>query len=85
MAEYAPTTHELRAEWVVSRVRGDGIPWDAAQAEFNRWLAAHDAEVAAKALREAARCIEAGADSQNKWTIRNWLRDRAERIQGGAS
>lgn len=56
--EYTPTTDEIR-EYV--EVGGEPRPWespsekDAARAAaFDRWLAAHDREVAAKALRDWA-------------------------------
>lgn len=59
MSEYTPTTEELR-EYV--EMGGEQSPWlpptpekDALRAAaFDRWLAAHDREVAAKALMDAA-------------------------------
>lgn len=55
MAEGTPTTGEVRERFI------DGFPFDTwatsrdqCGREFDRWLAAHDREVAAKALREAA-------------------------------
>jgi hypothetical protein len=54
MSDYVPTTSTVRAGW------SDGHPFYATTgsyeryAEFDRWLAAHDREVAAKALRDAA-------------------------------
>ena len=61
MSEYTPTTEEIR-EYVEV---GDPKPWESPSPEvdererrrgeaFDRWLAAHDREVAAKALRDAA-------------------------------
>ena len=49
---YTPTTDDVRDEWIES---GQGSPTVRlhAGAAFHRWLAAHDAEVAAQALREA--------------------------------
>lgn len=43
MTEYTPTTEEVRAAWV-RRPAGRADPW--AKRQFDRWLAAHDAEVA---------------------------------------
>lgn len=46
MTDYTPTTDEVRA------VSTGGNPWQ--EARFDRWLAAHDREVAARVLRDAA-------------------------------
>lgn len=55
--------------------------------DFDRWLAEHDAQVAAKALRGAA------ADMQDIFLVQRsllqgttyeWLRERADRIEGEA-
>lgn len=52
MSEYTPSTAQVRrsydGQWDVSSPHGA----DAA-AEFDRWLAAHDAKVRAEALRDA--------------------------------
>jgi len=51
MSEYTPTTDEMRAFYTAERLDGphlDGFPPPTvkhAEAEFDRWLAAHDAEV----------------------------------------
>ena len=45
MTDYTPTTAEIRAGWMDS-----GTHEERDAAEFDRWLAAHDAEVKAKAL-----------------------------------
>ena len=53
MNEYTPTTESIRDCYVFSREHPDGT-FIASQreheAEFDRWLEAHDREVAAKAL-----------------------------------
>ena len=49
-ADYTPTTDDVRDYY------GNGqVP-----EEFDRWLAAHDAEVASKALRDAADAWQTG-------------------------
>lgn len=50
MAEYTPSTEEVREQfWVASGTRRrDPESW----AEFDRWLAAHDAEVRASVVSE---------------------------------
>lgn len=77
--EYTPTTAEIR-EYV--EVGGEPRPWEPVTEEsdaldarraaaFDRWLAAHDREVAAKALEDAA----------NDEARRKYLYDRAARIR----
>ena len=53
MAEHTPTTEDVLATYGLARNRS-GVPPYAAEAEFDRWLTEHDAQVAAKALREWA-------------------------------
>ena len=49
--------------------------------EFDRWLKAHDAEVAAQALRDAASApIPRAALNPRTDGLRQWLRDRANQI-----
>ena len=52
-----------------------------AREDWAAWLAAHDAEVAADALRCAASAPIPRAALSNG--LRQWLRDRADRIEGG--
>src|SRR3546814_16038349 len=86
MAEYTPTTAEIR-EYV--EVGGEPRPWEeitpeteskeaARAAAFDRWLAAHDAQV----LRDAAEDWEALV-RQEKPPVRGaiWLNARADRNQ----
>jgi hypothetical protein len=51
--EYTPTTGVVRDEWVHLEgfIIPDGVP--KREAAFDRWLAAHDRQVAAKAIRDA--------------------------------
>ena len=49
---YTPTTEEVRAEYVANR--GFRLPtYISPAAEFDRWLDAHDRDVAVKALEDA--------------------------------
>lgn len=69
-----PTTGEIRY-----RVEHGWEPYG--DGSFDRWLAQHDAEVKAEALREAAEQLEAhGRFDVPVWTL---LRDRADSIEGG--
>lgn len=58
MSEYTPTTDEMRAFYTAERLDGphlEGFPpptVDQAEAEFNAWLSAHDAEVRASVVVE---------------------------------
>jgi len=55
MNEYTPETDQIRDAWRHDRERYTGVNRpNTYGAEFDRWLAAHDREVAAKALRDAA-------------------------------
>lgn len=61
-AEYTPTTQDVRAAWIDAhrvpawggRIDAEGRPRERVR-EFDRWLAEHDAQVAAEALRRKAR------------------------------
>lgn len=76
MTDFTPTTDEVRDHWVRSQWFEDPLRRES----FDRWLAAHDRTVAAKALRDAAdaECLRL------RWhsgvSIRG-LRDRAARIE----
>lgn len=56
MSDYTPTTEEMRVFYAAERLDGphlEGFPppsVDQAEAEFDQWLAQHDAEVAAAAI-----------------------------------
>lgn len=58
---------------------------------FNAWLRAHDAEVAANALRDAARATIAGLDPErcrtifDPWDVSEALHRRADRIEREAT
>ena len=82
--EYTPTTGEVRRFFVEGKSEEmHAASWiDRYAGEFDRWLAAHDAEVAARALREAA---EAAYDEwpggSGVHCTPEWLRVRADRIE----
>ena len=78
---YTPTADEVRASYAVD---GIGAPSLANGHRFDRWLAAHDAEVRAQALREAASApIPRAALNTRNNGLRQWLRARADRIERG--
>ena len=83
MSKYTPTTEYVRdfyAKFTPSILidrRPNG--YERAEAEFDRWLAEHDREVAAGALRDAAgSAIPRKALAQG---TRDWLRARADQIK----
>ena len=60
MTDYTPTTEEVREEYVYGAQEVDlddrvVVSFDEADARFDRWLAAHDAEVKAEAWDEGHR------------------------------
>lgn len=77
MAEFTPTTSDVRSLYVLSTPAhavsiGDG------KAEFDRWLEQVRTEAKIEALVEAAeKLFEVTLDDKQ----RDWLRNRAERIR----
>ena len=73
MSDYTPTTGHVQDAYCHVQQGVMGERGDAAHekfhAEFDRWLAAHDAEVAAKALEEAA----------SAWQVSGWAHDLPEK------
>jgi hypothetical protein len=57
-ADYTPTTEQVKAAYVRAMRNAFIASEGEHREEFRRWLAAHDAEVAAAALTEAAVMIE---------------------------
>jgi len=55
VSDYTPTTDEVKNAWAGLQVAVNGKPYEVADAEFYRWLADHDAEVAARAWEEGAK------------------------------
>lgn len=88
MDDYTPTDEQVRAAYV--RGMRDTFVAAAAdhEAEFDRWLAQHDREVAAKALRVfASRANDAGVlrDPVYWFPVRDSARAEADRIERGES
>lgn len=52
MSDYAPTTGEVRRRYAYARSGKPGHKNQGAVAEFDRWLAAHDAAIAHAAWSE---------------------------------
>ena len=74
MTDYTPTTEDVRGA-VVEYLAG-WVTQEAAEADFDRWLAQHEAKVKADVLRETAdRPIPDGV-----MNVKAWLRDHAARI-----
>ena len=84
MTDYTPTTEDVQAAYGGRAVLGTpamAANYEEAEAQFDRWLAAHDAKVKAEALREAADALlllETMANSR-------WLRVRADKIEKGST
>ena len=74
---YTPTTEDVEFCFV-----GEYDPEMRSRA-FHRWLAAHDREVRAQALREAASAPIPRAALNTRNGLRQWLRARADRIERG--
>lgn len=58
MSDYTPTTGDIEIAYAERALQVAGTPHFAAGLEFDAWLAAHDREVAAKALRDAADVLD---------------------------
>lgn len=74
-AEYTPTTEHVRAEYT------DHERYPESGRQFDRWLAAHDQEVAARA---ASRALRAAAGRTYDEGCAAWLHGRADRIEGAS-
>lgn len=84
MTDQTPSTEDVRYGYRTG-VTAPLLPVEAGAA-FDAWLAAHDREVAAKALRDAAAFWGENPDEVDDETpadCRNWLRCRADRIGAG--
>jgi hypothetical protein len=83
MSEYTPITETVRTRYIQHGncgVKGDSEA-------FDRWLAEHDAEVAAKSLKDAADALDKLADltdATDAGMIAHSIRARAQRIREGA-
>ena len=96
MSDYTPTTDEVRDAYVDTGWAADGSLSDPRDPdEFDRWLAAHDAEVRAQALREAADELDLPGSTATGYyaseqdsgyrdaerDAKQWLRARAEQTK----
>lgn len=86
MADTEWTTEDVRAVVREASRANDGMPNDVARAEteFNAWLAAHDAEVAARALEDAAEEFTRPTIQTTHGWFATWLRARAAALRGGS-
>ena len=68
MSDYTPTTADVRHAYVSARSEEEFAASYLSQfePEFDRWLAAHDAEVAAQALGDAADKIHVSLQQAHK-------------------
>lgn len=81
--EYTPTTEQVLDNYVegMSAFYGDSGQVEYAR-QFDRWLAAHDAETRAKALEDLAdRCTAASEHVGGMTTIAAFATAEAERIR----
>ena len=79
---YTPTTDEVEHRYAYDELYS--MDCEADHRAFRRWLAAHDVEVRAQALREAASApIPRAALNTRNNGLRQWLRARADRIERG--
>jgi len=81
---------EITLDWIAGmvieglRARGAEVVEADERWSLRVWLAAHDAEVKAEALREAADDYGINLTVATGPQIRAWLRARADRIERGA-
>ena len=79
---YTPTTDEVEYRYAYDELYS--MDCEADRHAFRRWLAAHDVEVRAQALREAASApIPRAALNTRNNGLRQWLRARADQIERG--
>lgn len=81
MTEYTPSTARIRESATQPWHEPVDYNQHAEELAFDSWLAAHDREVAAKALREAA--AETPMNCYDPRHQADWLRARADEILGG--
>ena len=85
MTDQTPSTEDVRWKYRCMRVK-DGAKDIAAQTEFDDWLAAHDREVAAQAVRDASpslRDVGIYWPSDEYVALIGWLDTRADQIEAG--
>lgn len=85
---YIPTDNEVRSMFCIGishPTNPEPVPARQAYDGYDRWLAARDRRVAARALWDAAEDWANDPDSVDCETpadTRNWMRDRADQIAG---
>lgn len=62
MSNYTPTTNEVRESYVFYNL--SELEAEVLRAEFDRWLAAHDAEVRAEVFANMDKWISASIDAR---------------------
>ena len=72
MSDYTPPTEVIRQAVTFERNRL-GEPRTISVEKFERWLAKHDTEVAAKVLTEVAADVESGKPIQDGSEYRQWM------------
>lgn len=82
VADVVNTLHNLEVRYTEPRVMP--LPYYETMAIFDQVLAAHDAEVAAKALEDAADDYRANLTAMTGPQAREWLRARAAAIRAEA-
>ena len=82
MTDQTPSTEDVRWKYRCMRVK-DGAKDIAAQTKFNAWLAAHDREVAAQAVRDVATSLRDVGNTVGDVYVPliGWLDTRADRIE----
>lgn len=83
MSEFVPTTEYVRDAYQHSVMVSGPEMREALGAEFDRWIAAHDREVAARAVRQAAE--DRFYDGDRDRTLHGYyvLHDYSDRIERG--
>lgn len=71
MSDYTPTTEQVRSAYWHGTVDRDVVgrgteARDRFDSEFDRWLAAHDAEVRAEVISNMDKWIDASIDARRK-------------------
>ena len=75
MSDYTPSTGEVRRRYAYARSDKPGHKNQSAIAEFDRWLAAHDAEVRAATITEFE-SLYFGPGWQTREWVANAMRER---------
>lgn len=81
MSDHVLTTSGLRAYFCHVMQEATGVKGHSHHDDFDRWKARNDAEVAAKALEDAADHYKSGVFVGRDDYARAWLRSRAAQIR----